>query len=522
MRVKSIAISNLRCFTSEDPVQLAPITVLIGPNNAGKSTLLRAIGALQEGLGLSGSDVRSGSSEAQLTYEVAGLHVPAPHPAAALEGQDVTIQLIVQSGGAFLLNVRPTMRDHARPGREPLNFTRYQPVAPDHLVVPWFPSGRGYSPEEQINSQYATAIRADTNNLGARLLKVLVSNSQAYEAYARLCGQLFDVIPVPLPSQNGVRVGIQLPGGTEIGLQSMGDGVRSTVGMAVAAADSVGKILLVEEPENSLHPESLKAVLEFFVDRSRENQIVIATHSPLVVNYLAGRDGSAVYFVGSCENLDSAPSTTNIPTSCVSSVLTDDDRRERLSQLGLDLPDMGLHSGWIVFEEASAESIVRSFLIPWFVPALSTFGTVSATGENNVRRRVRGVTDLILAAHLEDAYRGKVWAILDGGDRGRTIAEQLRRDFRTWGPERFLQWDAQDFEHYYPAQFAEQVTQALSRRGADRRQAKRDLLLKVMRWCGEHPDEAKAALETSAAAAVAMLRRIAAVGTPVVPSHPDE
>ncbi len=522
MRIKSIAITNLRCFASEDPIQLAPLTVLIGPNNAGKSTLLRAVGTLQVGSGLSGSDVRLGSDAAQLTYEVQTIHVPSGHPAATLNGQDVTIQLTLQSGGSILPNVRPVGTSPPQPASAPAAFPLYQPVAPDHLIVPWFPSTRGYSSEEQVNSQNATAIRADLNNLGARLLKVLVSNSEAYQSYTRLCAQLFQITPVPLPSQNGIRVGIQLSGGAEIGLQSMGDGVRSTVGMAIAAADSVDKILLVEEPENSLHPDSLKALLEFLAERSRENQVIIATHSPLVVNYLASRDGSVVYFVGPRNDPNDLPSTTNIPTSFVRSVINEDDRRERLAALGVDLPDMGLHSGWLVFEEASAEYIVKSFLIPWFVPALSTFGTVSATGVANVPSRLAGVTNLILAAHLEGAYKGRVWAIVDGGAQGRAVLEKLERDFPTWGLEHFLQWNVDAFERYYPAQFTEQVTAALSLGGQDRSRAKHDLLLNVMTWCGEYPDAAKAALETSAAAAIQTLKQIAAAAVPEVPLHPPD
>ncbi len=517
MRIKSIAITNLRCFASGDPIQLAPLTVLIGRNNAGKSTLLRAVGALQAGSELSGSDVRLGSSEAQLTYEVQAIHLPSAHPTAELEGQDVTIQLTLQSSGAILASVRPLSTNHLHPASAPTSFTLYQPVAPDHLVVPWFPSTRSYSSEEQINTQSATAIRADLNNLGARLLKVLVSNTEAYQSYARLCTKLFQAVPVPLPSQNGIRVGIQLSDDAEIGLQSMGDGVRSTVGMAIAAAGSVEKILLVEEPENSLHPDSLKALLEFLAERSCENQVIIATHSPLVVNYLAARNDALVYFVGQLDDIHAQQSMANLPRSFVRPIVNSDDRRERLAELGVDLPDMGLHSGWIVFEEASAEYIVKSFLIPWFVPELSTFGTVSATGVANVPNRLAGVTNLILAAHLEGAYQGRVWAIVDGGAQGRAVLEKLQRAFSTWGQKHFLHWNVDDFERYYPARFTEQVAAALSSVGSDRGRAKHDLLLAVMTWCGEYPDEAKTALETSAAAAIQTLKQIAVATKPIVP-----
>ena len=517
MRINSIAITNLRSFESAGPIELAQLTVLIGRNNTGKSTLLRAIGALQVGFPLSGSDVRLGSSAAQLTYEVQAIHLPAAHPSAELDGKDVTIELTLQSGGATLATIRPLATDHLHPSAAPTSFALYQPVSPDHLIVPWFSSTRAYGTEEQINFQNATAIRADVSNLGARLLKVLISSTDAYQSYARLCSQLFRAVPVPLPSQNGIRVGIQLSDDAEIGLQSMGDGVRSTVGMAIAAAGSVEKILLVEEPENSLHPDSLKALLEFLAERSCENQVIIATHSPLVVNYLAARKESVVYFVGSLDVDDARQSMANLPRSFVQLIENSDDRRDRLAELGVDLPDMGLHSGWIVFEEASAEHIVRSFLIPWFVPELSTFGTVSAAGVANVPNRFAGVTNLILAAHLEDAYQGRVWAIVDGGAQSRVVLTRLKRDFPTWGVEHFLHWNVDNFEQYYPPRFSEQAAAALSSVGSDRSRAKQDLLRAVMTWCGQHPDEAKSALEKSAAAAIQTLKQIAEATKPIVP-----
>ena len=133
MRVKSIAITNLRCFASEDPIQLAALTVLIGPNNAGKSTLLRALGTLQVGSGLSGSDVRLGSSEAQLTYEIQSLRLPLAHRDASLNGQDVTIRLTLQRGGAVLANVRPLDTNLPPPASAPVDFTLYQPAARQHV-----------------------------------------------------------------------------------------------------------------------------------------------------------------------------------------------------------------------------------------------------------------------------------------------------------------------------------------------------------------------------------------------------
>jgi predicted ATPase len=47
-------------------------------------------------------------------------------------------------------------------------------------------------------------------------------------------------------------------------------------------------ILLVEEPENGLHPIRIAEVMNVLKEISKTTQVLIATHSPLVVNELSG------------------------------------------------------------------------------------------------------------------------------------------------------------------------------------------------------------------------------------------
>jgi predicted ATPase len=47
-----IGISNLKSFKEYQSISLAPITLLIGPNNSGKSTMIQAVNILKESFGL--------------------------------------------------------------------------------------------------------------------------------------------------------------------------------------------------------------------------------------------------------------------------------------------------------------------------------------------------------------------------------------------------------------------------------------------------------------------------------------
>jgi predicted ATPase len=53
-------------------------------------------------------------------------------------------------------------------------------------------------------------------------------------------------------------------------------------------------MLLIEEPENGLHPARIADVMRSLREVSKKTQVVIATHSPLVINELEGDEVSVV------------------------------------------------------------------------------------------------------------------------------------------------------------------------------------------------------------------------------------
>jgi predicted ATPase len=54
-------------------------------------------------------------------------------------------------------------------------------------------------------------------------------------------------------------------------------------------------VLLVEEPENGLHPARVGEVMAVLREVSKTTQTLIATHSPLVINELEGHEVSVVW-----------------------------------------------------------------------------------------------------------------------------------------------------------------------------------------------------------------------------------
>jgi predicted ATPase len=45
-------------------------------------------------------------------------------------------------------------------------------------------------------------------------------------------------------------------------------------------------VIFLEEPENGVHPDQLRLLLDFIVEQSKHKQIILTTHAPEVLNVL--------------------------------------------------------------------------------------------------------------------------------------------------------------------------------------------------------------------------------------------
>lgn len=72
------------------------------------------------------------------------------------------------------------------------------------------------------------------------------------------------------------------------------------IALAIMGADSA-QLLGLEEPENYLHPEALQGLAQLLAQASDSTQVVVTTHSPLLLNYL-GPDAASIFVVDSGDN----------------------------------------------------------------------------------------------------------------------------------------------------------------------------------------------------------------------------
>jgi len=88
---------------------------------------------------------------------------------------------------------------------------------------------------------------------------------------------------------------LELTNGTKVSSQFISEGVLYYLAFAALQYLEPASILLVEEPENGLHPSRIKDIMKVLREISKTTQVLIATHSPLVINELKEDEVSVVW-----------------------------------------------------------------------------------------------------------------------------------------------------------------------------------------------------------------------------------
>lgn len=290
MKVRSIRMRNFRSFVDSEEIQLDQINVIIGRNNTGKSSILRGLHHLQQGVPAAFGDVRAGGFEANIDIslqQVAGSWGWCAQHA----GEDSAFNLTIKSADRRQGSMEGRVTSATRPN---VNNTNVQlpNMEPDHFVVPYLSKRKATYYGEDVKEQYVKAVGADAQHLAAKLSRLATPAYPKHEAYANACYAILGFLVTAIPSPNGQSPGIYLPDGSTVHIEQMGEGVPNIVQLLTSLATSEGKLFLIEEPENDLHPSALKCLLDLIIEGSSRNQFVVSTHSNIVVRHLCSAQGN--------------------------------------------------------------------------------------------------------------------------------------------------------------------------------------------------------------------------------------
>lgn len=490
MKINWFRATNFRSFTDSGKVELKNMNILIGANNTGKSSVLRALHIIQQGQYEIYGDVRVGAREAKIEIsltDITGQHGWTNSPLLFDAVYHATIISSDRRSGEIKSRIdTPNGRYSGDP--------RLPNIEPDHFIVPFLSKRKTLSYNEDIREQFVRSISSDLSNLTAKLSRISNPAFPAHPAYSQACKEILGFVVTAIPSPNGQRPGIYLPDLSTIPIDQMGEGVPNIAYMLACIATSKNKLFLIEEPENDLHPSALKALLDLIIESSKENQFVISTHSNIVVQHLCGIADSQLLKIYSPE---STP-----PSKAIIKVVpeTPEARIAVLHELGYSFADFDLWDGWLILEESSAERIIRDYLIPWFAPKLRRIRTISAGGVDKVEPALNDFMRMMVYTHLQPVYANRTWVRVDNDEPGNNVVLGLRNSYKKLPDNRFKTFPHNQFEFVYPKQFTEEVKRVLAI--SDRRikrEEKRKLLDSVLAWLNEDEVRAKQALAESAA-----------------------
>jgi predicted ATPase len=124
--------------------------------------------------------------------------------------------------------------------------------------------------------------------------------SRDQEAFAEIRKRVVSLFPTVKglqlynPSSGGKALRIELTNKTLVDAEYMSEGLLFFLAFAALPYLQPTSILLVEEPENGLHPARIQQVMSLLRELSKTTQVILSTHSPLVVNELRGHEVSVL------------------------------------------------------------------------------------------------------------------------------------------------------------------------------------------------------------------------------------
>lgn len=289
--ITSVKIENFRGVSEGGVEGLAPISILVGPNNSGKSTVLEAIAAL--GLGdnpkaVAGLLIRRGGAPLDALARV--FYRGAKEATIWADGQTSSPHRKFET----TLKTSTNVHEPALVRREGLTEPVLQFVSLGH------DQGASWTYVDSQGKQFGIS--------GDGLFQTAFVDVEAVraagaleEAYTRIeeAGQLSKVVKAlrrSMPGLNDIRilkVGAEFilhtffESGAPVPAYLSGDGFKRFLQLAAAAGGTPKGVVLLEEPESFQHPRYLQELVTLLHLAAKEGtQIILSTHSIELIDLL--------------------------------------------------------------------------------------------------------------------------------------------------------------------------------------------------------------------------------------------
>ena len=496
MWLRTIQLKNIRSFADSGEINLSKgINVLVGANSSGKSTILRSPHILQGHENQTDAyrvflreGVRAGAEDGEVRLvlaEPAKRYFPGLKPDFDMRAW---VPEFVFSGG--LNKFSATMRKNNPPnemGACPEKICAQR--EPDNFIYTYFSRRKPTNFDLIINHENQSVVEETFVHLPAKIDRLSNPYFSAHKQFEEICWRSLGLRIATAAHGSGKQAGLTLEDGTFLPVDRMGEGTLGVLALLSHLCIAKGNLFLIEEPENDIHPKALKALLDFIVAQSRNNQFIISTHSNIVLKILGSAPEAHVFSVEMNQE-----SPQSIPTSSCTLLGNDPESRIRLLEdLGYSPSDLYLYDVYLVLEESSAERVIRDFIVPFMFPNLQgKLRTIAAGGVSKVEACFNDFHRLFVYLHTAPQYRDRAWVAVDAGLDGEKVVSAMREKFKDWTPSHFQTWTATQFEDYYPPKFKAEADTVLAIQNKLEKQKQKGALAEaVTAWCVANPGAAK-------------------------------
>lgn len=290
--IRTLRAKNYGCLL-DVTATLTPLHAFIGPNDSGKSTLLRAIRTAFQ--------VAKGTPNEQVSE--LGLDLDSPGSLIGLtfaDGLSYDISVEPNRGIRTTPDIRQTGSTTPGAPAEPaslavlrrhLEGARLLRLDPDALRRPsnLIPSSAKVDFFDERGTGLPAVYDAIINRDVEVFLKILNEVRRLFSSVAKLGLTTLD-------SSGAFQKALQatLIDGRTVSAALMSEGLLYYLAFAAVGHLDPVSAILVEEPENGLHPARIAEVMRILREVSTSTQVLIATHSPLVINELLPEEVSVV------------------------------------------------------------------------------------------------------------------------------------------------------------------------------------------------------------------------------------
>ncbi len=287
-------------------LDLTPLHALVGPNDSGKSTILRAVRVMieilrQSGKQSPGDGVQNSGFEPDRNPRIFAKLGPLSMSLTGKASQHAHVSYSLGSYASMGIQGNSNLSGlDARNLTNPDFLKALQDVGPifGGATVLRLDADELRKDSALIPKHAPVAFGGDRGHRLAGIYDAI--NNRGDGSFGKISDQVRGLFPtiknirLENVTDKTKALEIELTDGTKVSAEFMSEGLLYYLAFAAVQYLERPAVILVEEPENGLHPVRIAQVMKIFREISKTTQVIIATHSPLVVNELSPEEVSVV------------------------------------------------------------------------------------------------------------------------------------------------------------------------------------------------------------------------------------